>query len=76
MISLMGGIVNGGENIIPFERGVICQDFLNRSPSCQQFKHISNANTLPTNAGSAPTFALLDCDPFQTLKIHKLGFAL
>jgi hypothetical protein len=42
---------------------------INRSPSCQQFTSIRNADTLATNTGSAS--ALLSRDPTQTFQIHK-----
>jgi len=48
VVSLIGSVVNGGENIVAFQRGVISQDFLKGSSGSEQFQNVGNADALAT----------------------------
>jgi len=39
VISLIGGIIDGGENVLTFQRGIIAQDFLKEAPDPRNREH-------------------------------------
>jgi hypothetical protein len=57
VIGLIGGVVEGSENVFTFQGRVITQDFLKGGFCFEQLEDISYADVLAANAGTAPAFA-------------------
>jgi hypothetical protein len=76
VIGLIGGVVEGSENVFTFQGRVITQDFLKGSSCPEQLEDISYADALAANAGTAPAFAFFDRDSTKTLQIHCAALQL
>src|ERR1700693_2081259 len=70
VIGLVCRVVNGGEDVLALQEGVIVQDFIEGGPGGQKLQHVGDANALSANAGTAPTLALFDCNSLEALQIH------
>ena len=73
MVSLMGCIIQGREDVFALEEWVIREDFLERGSRAEQFEHIRNTNALAANAGSAPALPGFDGDSIQAFEIHAIS---
>jgi hypothetical protein len=70
VVCLVGGVVEGGEDVFAFEKRVVCEDFFEGSASAQEFEYIRNTNAVSANARTAAALAGIDCDPIESFQIH------
>ncbi len=71
MVGLMGGVVDGRQNILAFKKGIILQDLVNRSTGAQKLQYVGDAQALAADARTATALAFLHGDPAETLQFHK-----
>ena len=71
VVGLMGGIFNSGEDVFPFEKGVVGKDLLKGSTGRQEFQNVRDANTLSAYARATPALPFLDGDALKSIWVHK-----
>ncbi len=62
MVGLYGGIFQRCQNVILFQEWIILQNFLMRCSRAEQAEKVSDADTLPPNAGTSTAFTGFDGD--------------
>jgi hypothetical protein len=75
VIGLIRSIINRGEDIFVFQRGIIGENFFEQSSGSEQLKNVSHSDTLSTDAWAASTLAFFYCDPAKAFQVHKLDSA-
>ena len=70
MVGLMGRILNGGVDVLPFEEGVIGENLVETCAAGQKLKNVGYTNALPTNAGAASAFAFFDGYSLESSGAH------
>ena len=70
MVGLMGRILNGGVDVLPFEEGVIGENLVETCAAGQKLKNVGYTNALSTNAGAASAFAFFDGDSPESIGAH------
>ena len=70
MIGLTGGIFDGGENVVPFDAGVISENLLKACSGAEQGKNIGDTNAHPPNTGPSATLRVINRDSSQEIQIH------
>lgn len=70
MIGLMGGILDGRENVLPFKAGIILQDFFDAGASAQEFQDIGHADSHAANTRTAAALGVVDGDSGEAFLGH------
>jgi hypothetical protein len=60
VLGLKGRVLNGSENVFPFEKRIIGENLFKGRACTQEMQNIRHPDPQATNAGPAPTFALLN----------------
>ncbi len=72
MVGLVGGVFDGGENILPLKERVVGEDFVHTGPGGKQLEHIGDAHAIAPDARSPAALAFFDCDPLQAIEVHHV----
>jgi hypothetical protein len=65
VFSLKGCVLNGSEDIFPFEKRIISKDFFKGRSGTQEMQHIRHPDAQAANAWPASAFARLDGNPLK-----------
>jgi hypothetical protein len=71
-IGLVRGVVDGSQDVLAIEEGVIFEDFIEGSLGRKKLPHVGDAKALAANAGPPSALAVLDCDSVDALLIHTM----
>ena len=66
----MCGILDGRQNVLALQEGVVCEDVVDGSPRAQKLEDIGDADTEAANTGTAAALALLDRDASKMFRGH------
>ena len=70
MVSLMRRILDGRQNVLARQEGVVREDLVDGCPGAQKFEDIGDADTEAANAGTAAALTLLDRDAAKVFRAH------
>jgi hypothetical protein len=70
MISLVGCVLDGRQDVFALQEGIIGEDLLDGSSCSQQFEEIGDTNSEPANAGAPPTLALFNRNSTESVQVH------
>ena len=65
VLGLKGGVLNGSEDIFPFEKRIISENFFETRAGTQEMQNIRHPDAQATDTGPASAFARLDGDPLK-----------
>ena len=71
MIGLVGGVIDGGQDILWLEERVILKDFVDRGSGAEEFQNIGDTNAKAANAGAAAAFSGVNGDSLETFALHR-----
>jgi hypothetical protein len=72
MVSLSGGILNGGKDVFPFQERVVRKDLFVGGSRCQQIEDVRDANAKAADARPSSALSLFNRDPLQAFDAHRL----
>jgi len=72
VVGLMRRVFDRGDDVVPFERRVVCKDFFERSTRGQKVEDVRDTHPQASNAGPPSAFPLFHSNPFQSLDVHRL----
>ena len=70
MVGLPGGILDGGENVLPLKEGIIGENFFVGSSRGKQIEDVRDAHAKAADTRASAALAFLDGDPLQASDIH------
>ena len=72
VISLMGGVLQGGKNVFAFQEWIVGQNLVEGSSGAQEFQNIADAHSESANAGASTTLTHFNGDAIEALEIHGI----
>ena len=76
MIGLVGGVIDGGEDVVTLQKRVIGQNFIEGRACAEKLQNVGDAKALAADAGPPAALALFNRDSMKTFQIHKLNSSL
>ena len=70
MIGLVGGVVEGGKDVLTFEKRVVLEDLVEGGSGAEQLEDIADTNAQAANAGTTTAFTGFDGDALEALAFH------
>jgi len=67
----MGGVVEDSQDVFALQKGIVRQDFLERSTGAKQFENVGNRDALTTNARTSPALAWVNGYSLKAFQAHR-----
>ncbi len=70
MVGLAGRVLNRGQDVVAFQKGIVPQNFLEGSTGTEQSQHVGHTESFAANTRATAALAWLDGDALKQFRFH------